>query len=274
MHTLKPFRVIAWGRGIPSTTMAVMSALGDLEHVDAVLHCDPGWEHSGTYEIGDWYSTWLKKHGIYTEIIPTGDIRIDGAKEHIHIPFWTIKGGPLLRKCTGHFKIQPQRRRIRELRGFHPSKAPAPPPKSIEQWIGFTIEEWSRMKHSNVQFIVNRWPLIELNMTRQDCTNYLTEHGLPLPPPSSCIGCPYKSASRWLQTTPDEFAQAVEFDKLNRNNTISGNIIDPELYIWKETRTQPIPLAQANIQAAAARERQQKPGFQLPLMCGAGACMV
>jgi len=49
MRTFKPiegaFRVISWGRGIPSTTMAVMSALGHLERVDAVLHCDPGWEH-------------------------------------------------------------------------------------------------------------------------------------------------------------------------------------------------------------------------------------
>ncbi|MBU0777642.1 hypothetical protein KKF82_05250 [Patescibacteria group bacterium] len=129
------------------------------------------------------------------------------------------------------------------------------------------------MKDSGVQFIVNRWPLIELKMTRQDCIDYLTEHGLPLPPPSSCVGCPYKSASRWLQTTPAEFDQAVEFDELNRHNTIGKSITTPELYIWKEG-TQPIPLAQANMQVSAARERQRKPGFQLPLMCGDGTCMV
>ncbi len=269
------FRTISWGRGVPSTTMAVMSALGHLPHVDAVLHCNPGWEHSGTYDIGDWYSTWLKKHGIYTEVIPTGDIREDGAKEHLHIPFWTATGGPLRRQCTRHFKIDPQKRRLRELLGYEPSTAPAPPSGSIEQWIGFTIEEWHRMKDSRAQYIVNRWPLIEMRMTRQDCIDYLTEHGLLLPPPSSCVGCPYKSASRWLQTTPDEFAQAVEFDEANRHNPLAntGNVTSPELYIWKE-QNQPIPLAQANFRASAERERLARPGFQLPLMCGAGACMI
>lgn len=277
MHTSKPlqnpFRVIAWGRGIPSTTMAVMSALGHLEHVDAVIHCDPGWEHSGTYDKGDSYSTWLKKHGLYVEVISTGDIRKDGARQHIHIPFWTTTGGQIQRECTRHFKINPKKRRLRELLGYKSSTPPAPPPGSIEQWIGFTIEEWHRMKDSTVQYIVNRWPLIELKMTRQDCINYLNEQGLPLLPPSSCVGCPYKNARRWLQTTPDEFGQGVEFDELNRCNSLP-NVTSPELFIWHSTRSIPGPLAAADLHANAARERQQPAGFQIPLMCGAGECMV
>lgn len=191
-YTFKPledaFRVISWGRGVPSTTMVMMSALGHLEKADAVLHCDPGWEHQLTYEIGEYYSTLLARRWVHAEVIPTGNIRQEGAKEHKHIPFWTETGGPLRRQCTAHFKIKPQKRRTRELMGYDPSKAPHPPPRAVEQWIGFTTEEYTRMRGSHVKFIVNRWPLIEKNMSRRDCVAYLESHGWPIPPPSSCVG--------------------------------------------------------------------------------------
>ena len=192
-YTFKPleeaFRVASWGRGVPSTTMIAMSALGYLEPLDAVLHADPGWEHTLTGEIGHYYSILFHTKGIpNVEVLPTGDIRREGATEHIHIPFWTATGGPLNRQCTSHYKIYPQHRRMRELMGFDPSKAPHPPPRAVEQWIGFTTDEFSRMKGSRTKYIVIRWPLIEKNMSRQDCIRFLEEHRWPIPPPSSCIG--------------------------------------------------------------------------------------
>ena len=131
------FRVLAWGRGIPSTTLAVMSANGHLEHLDAVIHADPGWEHQGTMEKGDWYSSWLNRRGIHTEALSTGDIREQGVDAHVHMPLWTESGAPLQRQCSQHFKINPQKRRIRELLGFHPSKGRFPKAGAVEQWIGF-----------------------------------------------------------------------------------------------------------------------------------------
>lgn len=238
-YTLRPlvnaFRVIAWGRGIPSTVLAVMAACGDLEPVDAVIHADPGWEHYGTYDIGDYYTTWLQRRGLYVEVLKTGDIRQQGAYAHIHIPFWTADGGPLQRQCTRHFKLDPQKRRVRELLGFNASAPPHPLPRAVEQWIGFTMDEPERMKPSRVKFIVNRYPLIEKRMYRRDCIAYLQEKGLPLPPPSSCVGCPYKDAARWLATTPDDFAEAVEFDECNRCNPLAkrGNNTADNLYIYR-----------------------------------------
>ena len=41
-------KFISWGGGVQSTTMAVMSALGDLEPVDAVIFADTGWEREAT----------------------------------------------------------------------------------------------------------------------------------------------------------------------------------------------------------------------------------
>lgn len=49
-------RILSWGRGVQSTTLAALSALGKLPPLDAVLHADTGWERAATYEVGDWYS--------------------------------------------------------------------------------------------------------------------------------------------------------------------------------------------------------------------------
>jgi hypothetical protein len=216
--------------------MAVMAAVGDLEKVDAVLHCDLGWEHQGTYDLGDFYSTWLTKHGVYNEVMNVGNIRELGAKAHVHMPFWTPGNGrgQLKRQCTTHFKVWPQRRRIRELMGFPASKPPQPGPGAVEKWIGFTVDEMHRCADSRVDYIVNRFPLIEKRMSRMDCVAYLQEKGLPLPPPSSCVGCPYKSEARWAATCLSDAEDAIAFDAANRINPLAsdGSYVQ-ELYVHR-----------------------------------------
>lgn len=251
-YTFRPlegaFRVIAWGRGVPSTTMAVMSALGDLEVVDAVLHCDAGWEHYGTYDVGDYFSGWLTRRGVHVEVLATGDIRREGCDEHVHMPLWTETGGPLQWQCTRHFKVAPQRRRMRELLGYDPSRAPAPPAGSIEQWIGYTFEERHRMRPSRRQYVVSRWPLIERRMTRRDCIDYLRAHGLRIPPPSSCVGCPFKSAERWRLTCAGDMDEAIAFDEGIRGNPLmgKGGLMADRLYVYKPQGGLPVALAEAD----------------------------
>ena len=78
------------------------------------------------------------------------------------------------------------------------------------------------MRDSEVQFIVNRWPLIERRMRRADCEQYLREHNLPVPPPSSCVICPFKSVERWRMTAPLNFEAACRFDEETRHNQLDG----------------------------------------------------
>jgi hypothetical protein len=267
-----PFRVLSWGCGLQSTALAAMSALGEIERVDAIIHVDLHWERRRTVATRDWYTRWLREQGMYVEIIDGGDIREQGARAHIHMPFWTSNGGPLQRQCTRHFKVTPAKRRVRELIGFHPTKPPHPKPGAVEQWIGFTLDEWERIKGSGVKFIVNRWPLIERRLTRNDCTNWLDAHGLPAPPKSGCIGCPYTSASDWLkmrEEEPESWREAVAFDEQNRHNPLAeraGSTAD-EIYVWRGVE----PLAEVDLEAAARRERKAK---QLPAMiCNEAGCM-
>src|SRR3546814_20111412 len=75
------------------------------------------------------------------------------------------------------------------------------------------------MKMSFEPWQINRWPLIELGMTRRDCLRWLERHGYPMPPKSACIGCPYHSDTMWRQRReedPDALADAVAIDRLHR----------------------------------------------------------
>lgn len=260
------FRVLAWGCGTPSTTLGVMSALGDLEPLDAIIHADTGFEASATVEMRDWYTDWFREHGVLVEIVSGGDIQENGAADHKHPPLFT-ENGPIHRHCTQHYKVRPAKHRMRELLGYHPSKAPHPPAASIERWFGFTLDEYGRLRDSEAAYIVNRFPLVEKRMTRQDCTDYLEAHGLPTPPKSACLCCPYRHASEWLELQrgcPEDWQSAVKFDKENREHSLS--IDSDKLYVY-----QACPLDEADLEADAERERQEH-GFQPPLMCNDGPC--
>jgi hypothetical protein len=82
-------------------------------------------------------------------------------------------------------------------------------------WIGISTDEADRAKDSTVPWIVNRFPLLEMNMSRTDCLKWCAEKGLPIPPKSSCRYCPYHHDDEWIRlrdNEPEEFQKAVEFE--------------------------------------------------------------
>lgn len=267
------FRVLAWGCGTPSTTLGVMSALGDLEPLDAIIHADTGFEASQTVEMREWYAEWFRSCGIRVEIVSAGDVRDIGTCSTTSIPFFTSSGGLLARGCTTALKRRPAKKCVRELLGYHATKPPHPKPGSIEQWLGFTLDEYRRLKDSPVKFVVNRFPLVEKQMARKGCIDYLEAHSLPVPPRSACLCCPYRRASEWLhlrQNCPEDWKAAVEFDETCRDLTWAkrGPDTDDRLYIYQGS-----PLAEADLEADAERERKRKKqGFQPPLLCCGGPC--
>lgn len=72
--------------------------------------------------------------------------------------------GMIRRQCTGDYKIEPIRRKVRELvqliRKRYPEFA------IVEQWNGISFDEVIRMKPNCEAWQRNRWPLIEERMTR------------------------------------------------------------------------------------------------------------
>lgn len=83
-------------------------------------------------------------------------------------------------------------------------------------WIGISSDEADRMKPSKIPWIVNRWPLIEKNLTRKDCVDWMLANGYPEPPRSACIFCPFHSDEEWQRIRNDseeEFQAVIKYEK-------------------------------------------------------------
>ena len=218
--------VISLGAGVQSSVMAIMAAKGDFPPVDCAIFADTGYEPKAVYT----YLEFLKKilpYPVY--LVEKGNIRDDmlaakGTTNFVVAPFFTQnkitgKKGMVMRQCTNDYKIQPIRTKIRELCNVKKGKH-FPKDKYVEQWIGISTDEAGRMKPARDKYILNRHPLIEAKMSRQDCIDYLKKEKIPLPEKSACIVCPYHNDAYWhfMKTErPSEFADAVDFDKQVRN---------------------------------------------------------
>jgi len=266
-------KYISWGGGLQSTCMAVMSALGDLPKVDAVVNVDPGFEWQENYKAIACYKDWLNDHGVRTEVIKADiNLRDEPTNKYATPPYWTESGAPLRRHCTNNLKLYPFKKRIRELAGYDPGKPPHPKPGEFEVWIGFTLDEHERRSVSRVKYMTSRWPLIELGMTRDHCTEYFKGKGLPIPPKSACVICPYRRASEWIairDQSPEDWREAVEIDRRIRNAKPLDNVTTDKIYLWKGLE----PLDEADLEAAAqADEERRKDKAHQIIICDGGSC--
>jgi hypothetical protein len=234
--------VISLGAGVQSSTMAIMAAKGDLPPVDVAIFADTGNEPKAVYTYLNYLSNILP-FPIFK--VRKGNIKDDmlnakGKTNFVVAPFFTQnkitgKKGMVMRQCTNDYKIQPIRIKIRELCGVAKGKH-FPKDKYVEQWIGISTDEVGRMKPARDKYILNRHPLIEAKMSRQDCINYLKKHNIPLPEKSACIVCPYHNDSYWhfMKTErPEEFAEAVDFDKKVRTITRKE---DEQIYVHRSCK--------------------------------------
>ena len=207
-------RAISLGWGVQSFTLAAMSALGDLEPVDMAIHADTTHESKLTYEFAARWTPWLEERGVRVVTVHpsyTG-VTVDRNGGETWLPAFTdtpsTNGGMLRRQCTNRWKVQPLRRWLQANRNG----------QQVEQWLGISLDEFQRMKDSDVKYCVNRWPLIERRMTRLDCITWLDRHGIEIPPKSACTFCPFHSTAEWrrIKQTPEDWQKAVSVDEAIR----------------------------------------------------------
>ncbi len=244
-HEKKIFRVLSLGAGVQSSTLLLMACVGAMEKPDAAIFADTGWEPQAVYRHLAWLETQAEQAKIPLYRVSAGNLKEDLLREargegtgktgrmgqppyyaHNDHPeaemqtLWTLWGeetvmmqpkdgvGILWRKCTTKYKLNPIRRKAREL-------MKAAGANHIEQWVGISTDEIGRMKPSGRQYITNRHPLIEQQMSRTDCLQWLRQQGFPEPPKSSCLGCPFHSNAMWRQlrdSSPEEWAETVAVD--------------------------------------------------------------
>lgn len=230
MSALLPrLNVISLGAGVQSTAMALMAAHGEISPLpDCAIFADTGWEPKSVYD----HLRWLMSPNVLpfpVYVVSAGNIRDDllargsaRAGRFVTVPYFLRhpngKHGIGRRQCTSHYKVEPIRRKVRELlgKGSHQRIEPG----AVEKWIGISVDEIYRATPSKVRFERNRHPLLEKRMNRGDCLLWLKRHGYPEPPKSSCIGCPFHSNALWRSMrddAPGEWADAVGVDRAIRN---------------------------------------------------------
>ena len=203
-------KVISLGWGVQSFTLAAMAALGELEHVDAAIHADTRHESILTYQFAERFTGWLEEMGV--KVITVSDKSSDRVLAGEMIPAFTSspagENGQAFRTCTQRWKIAPIRRWLQANRKG----------EQVEMWLGISLDEYQRMKDSEVKYITNRWPLIEKHMTREDCEVWLIKNGLKVPPKSACTFCPYHNTKEWrrIKAQPKDWEEAVIVDRMIR----------------------------------------------------------
>lgn len=159
------------------------------------------------------------------------------------------------RQCTSEYKLGPINRKVRELLGAAaPEYRRVPRGRVCEQWIGFSLDELTRVSDRNeVSYITKRYPLIDLGMTRDDCKRWLRRAGWTSVEKSACIGCPYHGNRQWRDlrdNRPDEWADAVAFDAAIRKGGARGLPLHGQAFLHQSR----VPLDQAPIDRITAAE--------------------
>jgi hypothetical protein len=187
-------RVLSLGAGVQSTTMALMAAHGELGPMpDCAIFADTGDEPQAVYD----HLAWLMSANVLpfpVHVVTAGRLseRLFAGDDMARIPFHIRAGGISTRQCTRNYKLRPIRRKVRAILGeVRPTKG------CVEQWVGISLDEASRMKPSGVDYVANRWPLIEKRITRRGCLAWMAAQGYPTPPKSACVYCPFQADRQW-----------------------------------------------------------------------------
>jgi hypothetical protein len=263
-------RVISLGAGVQSTTMALMAAHGEIEPMpDCAIFADTQAEPASVYD----HLKWLMSPNMLpfpVHIVTRGNLAKDGLELRTSvrsgkvyqknlIPMFVLNPdgskGILNRKCTSEYKIRELVKAARSrvgadaIRAWRKNKLAGP---LVEQWIGISSDETWRMKGSREEWIVNRWPLIEANISRESCLRWMEAKGYPRPPRSACVFCPYHSDNEWRRLRDDEpeaFAQAVEWERSAQKANESNEAAHGKLFLHKSLK----PLDQVDLSTAEDR---------------------
>lgn len=244
-------QIISLGAGVQSTTMALMSAHGELPMAKCAIFADTGDEPKAVYDHLIWLESVLP-FPVF-RVRAKGDLMQDNirvrrsaksGKLYLNgkIPAFVLNPngtrGLLGRKCTAEYKIEPIHRKARELvpeytlwRKRHrdaisavalaiKQKLPCPLDEwnamqddaPVDMWIGISTDEAGRAKPSRKPWIRNTWPLLHRRISREGCEKWLAGHGYPEAPRSACKKCPFHSDYEWESQTPEDFAESVQYE--------------------------------------------------------------
>jgi len=201
-------RILSFGAGVQTTALAVLAATGEVEPFDALVFADTGGEYPETYAyLETVFKPWANGllHTVRMASPKWGPLTLyDYAYQMRMVP------SIIRRWCTMRFKIQPIKKFLRP-------RAPG----TVS--IGISADESHRaVRRPQPRGIEPAWPLVSLNLTREDCRRIIIDAGLPEPRKSGCWFCPFQSRRNWLELAerhPELWGKAValEANAMDRN---------------------------------------------------------
>lgn len=238
MSAPRPFRSLSLGAGQGSTALAIACADGlvvngfDFASVrpDIVNFADTGGELLATYTHLAKLIPYLNERGISVGIVRkngTRDLRetvLARARGEIKagapaLPFHLAPTGKANQSCTYDFKSVPLDRATKKAAKL--AKATA-----VEVLIGFTVEEWMRIRDPRPNWPDGwrfRYPMIEARVNRGWCQEVCRAALGYVPQSSACSFCPHRpdvgpGGRAWIKANePETWAQVVEFDAAIRS---------------------------------------------------------
>lgn len=216
-----------------------------------VIMSDTGDEHLYTYRHVEYIAKFCKRHQIeFYFLRPKDGYHPKGCNGLIP---WLKKNKCIMSKafpktCTDNLKIKPIYNFLEQYIGRNIYRRNMPFAKSkkgfiksyarqygkIRVLIGISAEEKGRIANDFIQSwmrksLIRIYPLVEAGMTRQDCQDWIKEAGLPLPPPSNCMRCPFMNEIEllWLyRNHPKAFWEWVDMERAKIKKSQSLGVPD------------------------------------------------
>lgn len=212
----EPIHILSLGAGVQSSTMALMAAKGEIGPMPRFgVFADTQDEPQAVYD----YLAYLTPLLPFPVHIVTRSRLSDNLFQwgFSQIPCFTLNGqnNPAKgkRQCTKHWKVVPVNRETRRRLGFFRKRLK---PHTVTMWQGISTDEASRMRDNREEWILNRYPLVELGMSRRDCLHWMKANGYAEPPKSACTYCPLKRNDQWQafkNSGGAEWGQIVAIDR-------------------------------------------------------------
>lgn len=167
-----------------------------------------------------------------------------GERRTISIPWWTIKEdghkSKMPRNCTIDYKVELISKYVRwELLGYKKGqRLREEDKKAHEMHMGFSAEEARRCKENPNPMFVNKFPLVEMGLTRADNYAYIKDVWGLETRASACAFCPFHKNYffKYLrENEPEQFAQVVGVDELLRDKNPKPPM-DSDLFISRSRK--------------------------------------
>lgn len=249
-------KILSLGGGQQSTALALMSCANLLRPeknkfslvpiYDAIIFCDLGGEREWVYKQVNYVKEICETVGIPLFILEDKNLKEDymsnyGTRRVSTIPFWSIdsngKKGKMRRQCTIDYKINQIHNFVRwNLLGYKKGqRTKAEDIVAHEMHIGFSYEEKGRSFPSKNKLFINKYPMIEMHLTRKDNYAYVKEQWGMKTKGSACLFCPFHSNYFFHEcqmNCPKDFQTILNFDDLLENGIPNKRIGVPDSKVF------------------------------------------